>query len=429
MLSPDTVVHAERVGKRYQLGQLQTGYQLLSDVIAEKARSLGRRRVPREEFWALRDIDFEVRRGETFGIIGHNGAGKSTLLKILARVTPPSEGQLRLRGRVGALLEVGTGFHAELTGRENIFLNGAILGMNRREIAAKFDEMVEFAEVGQFIDTPVKRYSSGMYLRLAFSVAAHLEPEVLIVDEVLSVGDLAFQEKCLGRMEAVAGEGRTVLFVSHNLAAVAKLCPRAMLLSRGRKVSEGATSDVIEDYVATARRDGGARLVDRPDRAGTGRLRFVEFGLADAKGSTFDSPRTGEDFDFVLRYETVDGRPLRRATFGISVYTILGELMLNLQSDATGAPFGELPGVGEVRCRLPRCPLPAGRYVVNVLAAVGGEVADWVQRAAELTVTEGDFYGTGRLPSEGHRSVLVEQAWTAALPAGTELKEASTQAQ
>jgi lipopolysaccharide transport system ATP-binding protein len=430
MASAETVVRAEGVGKRYQLGQLHAGYQLLTDAVADRARSFGRRRAPREEFWALREIDFEVRRGETYGIIGHNGAGKSTLLKILARVTPPSEGQLRLRGRVGALLEVGTGFHAELTGRENIFLNGAILGMTRREIDSKFDEIVEFAEVEKFVDTPVKRYSSGMYLRLAFSVAAHLEPEVLIVDEVLSVGDLAFQEKCLGRMEAVADEGRTVLFVSHNLAAVAKLCPRAMLLSRGTKVSEGATVDVIDDYVATARRDGAALLADRPDRAGTGRLRLVAFGLVDATGSTVDSPKTGEDFELVLQYETVDRRPVRRAHFGISVYTNLGELMLNLQSDATGAEFGELPGEGEIRCRIPHCPLPAGRYVVNVLAAVGGEVADWVQRAAELTVTEGDFYGTGRLPSEGHRSVLIDQAWAFVGAGASSLEEqAPAQAQ
>jgi homopolymeric O-antigen transport system ATP-binding protein len=264
MATADTVVRAEGLGKRYHLGQLQTGYQLLSEVISERLRSVGRQSSAREEFWALRDVGFDVARGETFGIIGHNGAGKSTLLKILARVTPPSEGRLTLRGRVGALLEVGTGFHAELTGRENIFLNGAILGMRRTEIARKFDEIVEFAEVERFIDTPVKRYSSGMYLRLAFSVAAHLEPEVLIVDEVLSVGDLAFQEKCLGRMEAVAGEGRTVLFVSHNLAAVSKLCPRSMLLSRGEKVTEGPTRDVVEAYVATARQDSSGST--RPAR-------------------------------------------------------------------------------------------------------------------------------------------------------------------
>ena len=411
-MGAEAVVHAEAIGKRYRLGQLQTGYQLLSEVLAERVRSFGRRAPSREEFWALRDISFEVARGETFGIVGHNGAGKSTLLKILARVTPPTEGRLVLRGRVGALLEVGTGFHAELTGRENIFLNGAILGMRRAEIAEKFDEIVEFAEVEQFIDTPVKRYSSGMYLRLAFSVAAHLEPEVLIVDEVLSVGDLAFQEKCLGRMETVAGEGRTVLFVSHNLAAVSKLCPRAMLLSRGEKVTEGPTSEVLEAYVTTARSDMSGSLEDRPDRQGTGRLRFTELHLADGAGNFIDSPRTGQDFDVVLRYESADGRPVRNAVFGISVYSVLGELMLNLDSDTTGASLREMPPYGEIRCRLPRCPLPAGRYVINVLGALGGEVADWVQRASELTVTEGDFYGTGRLPSQGHRSVLVAQSWS-----------------
>jgi lipopolysaccharide transport system ATP-binding protein len=411
-MEAEVVVQAEAIGKRYRLGQLQTGYQLLSEVVAERVRSLGRRTVSREEFWALRDISFEVARGETFGIVGHNGAGKSTLLKILARVTPPSEGRLVLRGRVGALLEVGTGFHAELTGRENIFLNGAILGMHRAEIARKFDEIVEFAEVEQFIDTPVKRYSSGMYLRLAFSVAAHLEPEVLIVDEVLSVGDLAFQEKCLGRMEAVAGEGRTVLFVSHNLAAVSKLCPRSMLLSRGQKVTEGPTTEVIEAYVTTARSDMSGSLEDRPDRQGSGRIRFTELHLADAAGNVIDSPRTGQDFDVVLRYESSDRKPVRNAVFGISVYSVLGELMLNLDSDTTGASLRELPPSGEIRCRLPRCPLPAGRYVINILGALGGEVADWVQRASELTITEGDFYGTGRLPSQGHRSVLVDQSWS-----------------
>jgi lipopolysaccharide transport system ATP-binding protein len=413
MATADTVVRAEGLGKRYHLGQLQTGYQLLSEVMSDRLRSVGRQSSAREQFWALRDVGFEVARGETFGIIGHNGAGKSTLLKILARVTSPSEGRLTLRGRVGALLEVGTGFHPELTGRENIFLNGAILGMRRTEIARKFDEIVEFAEVERFIDTPVKRYSSGMYLRLAFSVAAHLEPEVLIVDEVLSVGDLAFQEKCLGRMETVAGEGRTVLFVSHNLAAVSKLCPRSMLLSRGEKVTEGPTRDVVEAYVTTARKDSSGSLQDRPDRQGSGRLRFTSLHLADAEGNVIDSPRTGQDFDVVLRYESADAERVRNAVFGISVYSVLGELLLNLESDATGSILGDLSPVGEIRCRLPRCPLPAGHYVLNVLGAAGGEVADWVQRAGELTITGGDFYGTGRLPSEAHRSVFVDQAWSA----------------
>ena len=203
-----------------------------------------------------------------------------------------------------------------------------------------------------------------------------------------------------------------MLFVSHNLAAVSKLCPRSMLLSRGHKVAEGPTSEVIEAYVTTARSDMSGSLEDRPDRQGTGRIRFTELHLADAMGSVIDSPQTGQDFDVVLRYQSDDGRPVRNAVFGVSVYSMLGELMLNLDSDTTGASLRELPASGEIRCRLPRCPLPAGRYVVNVLGALGGEVADWVQRASELTVTEGDFYGTGRLPSQGHRSVLVDQSWS-----------------
>jgi lipopolysaccharide transport system ATP-binding protein len=413
----DSAVRTQGVGKRYKLGQLQAGYSLLTETIGERLR--GRRPEKREDFWALRDIGFEVARGESFGIIGHNGAGKSTLLKILARVTPPTTGEVRLRGRVGALLEVGTGFHAELTGRENIFLNGAILGMRRNEIAARFDEIVEFAEVERFIDTPVKRYSSGMYLRLAFAVAAHLEPEVLIIDEVLSVGDLSFQEKCLGRMEQVAGEGRTVLFVSHNLTAVQKLCERSMLLSRGRKVIEGPTSDVIAEYVAGVRSDAATPLSDRADREGTGRFRFESLSFEGPDGPT-DMPVTGEDVDIVLRYASPDGRTVRNAGFAVGIYTVFGVLILQAQSDVTGVVFRELPPRGTVRCRIPRLPLPAGRYAVNVFGTAAGDVADWVQRATELTVAEGDYFGTGQRIPESHQSVLVDQDWlvedSAALP-------------
>ncbi|MGZ8693859.1 MAG: ABC transporter ATP-binding protein [Gaiellaceae bacterium] len=416
-MSVALAVSGQGVGKQYRLGQLQAGYSLLTETIGERLR--GKRPERREEFWALRDIDFEVARGESFGIIGHNGAGKSTLLKILARVTPPTTGEIRLRGRVGALLEVGTGFHAELTGRENIFLNGAILGMRRGEIASKFDEIVAFAEVERFIDTPVKRYSSGMYLRLAFAVAAHLEPEVLIIDEVLSVGDLAFQEKCLGRMEQVAGEGRTVLFVSHNLTAVQKLCERSMLLSRGHKVIEGPTHAVVQEYVAGVRSDAATPLVDRADREGTGRFRFESISFEGPDGPT-DMPMTGEDVEIVLRYTSPDGRPVRNAGFAIGIYTVFGVLILQCQSDLTGVVLRELPPNGTVRCRIPRLPLPAGRYTINVFGTAAGDIADWVQRATELTVAEGDYFGTGQRIPESHQSVLVDQDWlveeSAALP-------------
>ena len=254
-MAEDVVICAEALGKKYLIGHNveRERYTALRDVIARKARILrrgvgdmlgGQPHVSGdevEEFWALKDVSFEVRRGEVVGVIGRNGAGKSTLLKILSRITEPSIGRVEIRGRVASLLEVGTGFHPELTGRENIYLNGAILGMSRCEIRQKFDEIVAFAEVEKFLDTPVKRYSSGMYVRLAFAVAAHLEPEILVVDEVLAVGDTSFQEKCLGKMESVSSHGRTVLFVSHNMAAIGKLCKSAFLLRDGVLVKAGAT--------------------------------------------------------------------------------------------------------------------------------------------------------------------------------------------
>ncbi len=264
----ETVVQVQNLGKRYVLGRQQdtSGYRTLRESLVEAARTPLRwfgapanaqRSAVEEEFWALRDVSFEIKRGEVLGIIGRNGAGKSTLLKILSRITEPTEGRITLRGRVASLLEVGTGFHPELTGRENIYLNGAILGMHRAEIKAKFDEIVAFAEVERFLDTPVKRYSSGMYVRLAFAVAAHLEPEILIVDEVLAVGDVEFQKKCLGKMQEVAqGQGRTVFFVSHNMAAIHQLCTRALLLQRGVLVQTGAPMEIIETYLHTAAEEG-----------------------------------------------------------------------------------------------------------------------------------------------------------------------------
>jgi ABC-type polysaccharide/polyol phosphate transport system ATPase subunit len=259
----DVVIRAEGLGKKYVIGHQaeRESYVALRDVIARNTRNLlrtaadvvrGRPSIDGdelEEFWALRDVSFEIERGEVVGVIGRNGAGKSTLLKILSRITEPTEGRVEIRGRVASLLEVGTGFHPELTGRENIYLNGAILGMTHGEIRRKFDEIVAFAEVERFLDTPVKRYSSGMYVRLAFAVAAHLEPEILIIDEVLAVGDAEFQKKCLGKMGEVAGEGRTVVFVSHNMAAVQTLCRRGVMLSNGRLAHQGDMNEVAAAYI------------------------------------------------------------------------------------------------------------------------------------------------------------------------------------
>jgi lipopolysaccharide transport system ATP-binding protein len=410
-MSRDIAIDVQGLGKRYEIGKNQSGYQLLTESITERVKSVGR---PKRttEFWALRDVDFQVERGETFGVIGHNGAGKSTLLKILSRITPPTEGTAHLRGRVGALLEVGTGFHPELTGRENVFLNGAILNMKRIEIQRKFDEIVEFADIGPFIDTPVKRYSSGMQLRLAFSVAAHLEPEILIIDEVLSVGDLAFQERCLGRMESASREGRTVVFISHNLPSVMNLCDRAMLLANGRVETIGKVTEVVDTYVDSVMEDIQLSLRERENRDGDGKLRFTDIQL-ERDGRGIDSPNTGDDFDIVVSYETGDGKPLAGVNFGINILSQgEGAPMITLDAETVGDVFREVPASGQVRCRVQRCPLPAGQYFLSLWSDVHGNLVDGVHRACDMTVAGGDFYGTGRQPPAHHRTVLVDQSWS-----------------
>jgi lipopolysaccharide transport system ATP-binding protein len=423
-MSRDLAIEVKGLGKRFEIGASQGGYQLLTENIAERVRSLGRR-PPTREFWALRDVGFEVKRGETFGIVGHNGAGKSTLLKILSRVTPPTEGRARLVGRVGALLEVGTGFHPELTGRENIFLNGAILTMKRREILAKFDEIVEFADIGPFLDTPVKRYSSGMQMRLAFSVAAHLEPEILIIDEVLSVGDAAFQEKCLGRMETVAGEGRTVVFISHNLGSVRALCNRAIMLSGGRIVARGRASEVVDTYLSDVLTEAQSSLAERENRVGDGRLRYTDLRL-ERGGEVIDSPTTGRDFDIVVGFETEDGRRLENVNFGVTV-TAHGEEkpLMNLYSETAGSRFAEVPGRGEIRCHIESCPLPAGQYFIGCWSDVHQQMLDAVSRASDLTVAGGDYYESGR-EQIGPRTVLVDHSWSLSPGAAGDGREAGT---
>jgi len=286
------VITAEGLSKRYRIGQFQAGYDTLRDSLAHGVNRMRRRehRSGKEDIWALQDVSFSVERGEVLGVIGPNGAGKSTLLKILTRITTPTEGEAVIRGRVGSLLEVGTGFHGELTGRENIYLNGSILGMTRREISRKLPEIVDFSGVQKFIDTPVKRYSSGMYVRLAFSVAAHLEPEILLVDEVLAVGDAEFQRRCLGRMEELSSHGRTVLFVSHNMQVLSRLCDRAILLREGQVVLDGPSEEVVAHYLQTEM--GSGSRVAWPDPAlapGGKRARLRELRVVDEDGNLADA--------------------------------------------------------------------------------------------------------------------------------------------
>ena len=408
----DLAIQAEGIAKRYQLGRLQGSYDLLSERLGSlfRGRGNGKRREP---FWALQDVSFELAHGETLGILGRNGAGKSTLLKILSRVTPPTQGRVRIRGRVGALLEVGTGFNMELTGRENIFLNGAILGMRRAEIQRKFDDIVEFAEVEQFIDTPVKRYSSGMYLRLAFSVAAHLEPEVLVVDEVLAVGDAAFQKKCLGKMGEVTREGRTVVFVSHNTGAIENLCRSAIVLEQGRLVFSGGVNDAIRVYMTEVLSGvTETSLRDREDRSGTGSLRLTSVRVEDDQGNPTVGSRTGETCTLVFDYECPDGRPQRNVTASFAIQTAAGASLILHRTNFTNEDFDVVPPQGSIRCTIPRLPLAPGTYLLATSVETGGELADHLTVAAQLDVEPGDFFGTGHTGIAGHSPILIEGSWS-----------------
>jgi lipopolysaccharide transport system ATP-binding protein len=364
-----------------------------------------------DDLWALNDVSFEVRRGEVLGVIGRNGAGKSTLLKILSRITDPTSGRAIMRGRVGSLLEVGTGFHPELTGRENIFLNGAILGMRKKEIAAKFDEIVAFAEVNKFIDTPVKRYSSGMYVRLAFAVAAHLDPEILLVDEVLAVGDAAFQKKCLGKMGEVAHAGRTVLFVSHNMPAMTNLCHDSLLLESGRIGFTGPTEQAVAMYLDAGLVSGTRTLAERTDRQGSGRIRFLDAWVEDDRGVRTDCVMSGQDTRIVAVYESSEPKALRSFCVAFFIAGPMGEAVCDLKSETVAPSWDEAPSQGRVTCALPRLPLNAGAYTFGVYAQSSVEIVDWVLNAGTFQVVAGDFYGTGRLPASTHGHFLFNQAW------------------
>ena len=357
--------------------------------------------------WALRDVSFEVKRGEVLGIIGRNGAGKSTLLKILSRVTAPTAGEVRVNGRIASLLEVGTGFHQELTGRENIFLNGAILGMTKAEIRRKFDEIVAFSEVEKFIDTPVKRYSSGMYVRLAFAVAAHLEPEILIVDEVLSVGDAQFQKKCLGKMGDVAKAGRTVLFVSHNMAAVEGLCSRAIVLSSGGVVCDDISTAAIESYLRSTCTPNSSLLKDRMDRQGNGAVTSIGIRILNQRGEETNQISMGDSFTVELHTLGV----LKGAIIGISFGNMFQSQLVRGYSWEQVPQAIDLTGDDVIRCHFKDFPLMHGTYDVHVWIGRLHEVADYVERATTLTVQAGDVFGTGRQPDALGGVVFCRADW------------------
>jgi lipopolysaccharide transport system ATP-binding protein len=334
-------------------------------------------------------------------------------LEILSRITVPTKGEADLFGRVGALLEVGAGFSGELTGRENVYVNGAILGMRKAEINARFDDIVEFAGVGDYLDTPVKRYSSGMYTRLAFSVAAHLESEILFIDEVLSVGDQKFQEKSLGKMRDVATSGRTVLFVSHNMAAVTSLCSRAILLDNGRIVEAGTTHDVIDAYLRLGREASSTPLEQRLDRSGDGTVRFTSLALEDESGEPLATATSGRPVTIRLDYASRDGRPVHNAIVQIAVMGIYGQPLFVCLSRVAQDGFSSLAPEGSIRCRIPTLPLLPGVYMLDIWCKVHEVVTDRISHASELTVSEGDFFGSGKLPPREGGEFLVVHEWDA----------------
>jgi lipopolysaccharide transport system ATP-binding protein len=403
----DIAIQIEGLGKKYTLRHERAGYKTFRETLVSGAQAIARRiRHPfstrssedAEEFWALKDVNLEIRQGERIGIIGRNGAGKSTLLKILSRITEPTTGRVIIHGRVASLLEVGTGFHPELTGRENIYLNGAILGMRRSEIKRKFDEIVDFSGVEKFIDTPVKRYSSGMYVRLAFAVAAHLEPEILIVDEVLAVGDAEFQKKCMGKMEDVSTrEGRTVLFVSHNMGSVANLCHRGIFMSAGQIAFSGTANQAIAQYMASLQVEN-TNIAQSANRSGNGIVRFTDFYIEDASGQKVALAFTGQTIRLVFELETHEPA-VDDIDIGFSIHDSMDSGVAILYSSYQGAKFSfSHRGRKLIRCEIQSLALVPGTYIVRGRVLVKGFEADWLKdHLGRFTVEAGDFYGTGKV--------------------------------
>jgi ABC-type polysaccharide/polyol phosphate transport system ATPase subunit len=401
------VIRAERLGKQYRISQVR-GPRTLREDLVDLARAPFRRRsagasADDATVWALREVSLEVGQGEVVGIIGGNGAGKSTLLKILSRIVAPTEGWAQIEGRVGSLLEAGTGFHSELTGRENVYMSGAILGMRKAEIDRKFDEIIAFADVGPFLDTPVKRYSSGMQVRLAFAVAAHLEPEVLIVDEVLAVGDAEFQKKCLGRMQDVArSDGRTVLFVSHNMDAVQRLCTRAVLLERGRSIAVGATPAIVAQYLARddAPSSSGAWIdLSSVERTGSGMARVVQARYWSEDSVAGGHPYPDGPLTVGLTIETASACTI--PSLAVTLYDMLGTKLVNADTIAAGRTLRLEPGEHRVTLRIPELHLNPGVYRMGFwLAGPLGAIYDYVPIGFELEVAGLQAPGLGRAPTD-----------------------------
>ncbi len=414
----DIAVKVESLGKKYVIGHRSGEYARFNEYLTGIGKNILRRlknplkpydvSLELEDFWAVRNVSFELKKGDRLGIIGHNGSGKSTTLKMLSRITTPTEGRITMTGRTASLLEVGTGFHPELTGRENIYLNGSILGMTRSEIRAKFDEIVAFSGVEKFLDTPVKRYSSGMYVRLAFAVAAHLNPEILVVDEVLSVGDAEFQKKCIGKMQDISSDsGKTILFVSHNLRAVQLLCNKGLLLNHGQMEFFGEIPDAVSMYLAAREKFTDIPLRNRTDRKGSGALRFVGCRFLSAEGKESAFLPLGDEIDLEI---DVEAREELEGDIQIEVRIFSSADIktgsLSLRNLGILSKFRK--GINQVRFHLPRNPFYPDQYTLNMVAEKNGEILDYITDAALLKTIDGSFQNPNMISQSYQTSVAFD---------------------
>jgi lipopolysaccharide transport system ATP-binding protein len=413
----EVVIRLEGLGKKFSINGRQESYKTLRDTLASHAtrpfRSLKKGastngNQSNDIIWALKDVSFEVKQGDVVGIIGRNGSGKSTLLKILSRVTEPTAGRAQICGRVGSLLEVGVGFHPELSGRENIYLNGAILGMKRVEIERKFDAIVAFAELDKFIDTPVKHYSSGMYLRLAFAVAAHLEPEILLVDEVLAVGDAAFQKKCIGKMEEVAGEGRTVLFVSHNMAAVQALCKRGIFLQNGTLLADSTASSAISTYLQMLEQTQSVDLLERTDRRGQGEVKLSKVEITTGGDNPSTILATGRPACFSFHTTAIQ----KGLSCVFTIYDPFGQALATFNSAVHSPEDFRDPAMDwKLVCHLDELSLTPGRYRMNVAIWSDGVLQDHIEGASFFDVEQGVIKGRPIIKGNGTGRVCMHHRW------------------
>ncbi|MGP8216195.1 MAG: ABC transporter ATP-binding protein [Bacteroidia bacterium] len=402
------ILEIKNVSKKFRISHERQSYLSLRDSIIS---ALKPNSSTTEEFYALTNVSFNINQGESIGIIGKNGAGKSTLLKILSKITPPSSGSILARGRIASLLEVGTGFHPELTGRENIYLNGSILGMKHKEIQAKFDEIVDFSGTEKFLDTPLKHFSSGMQLRLAFSVAAFLDPEILVIDEVLAVGDVEFQKKCMGKMEEIGKSGKTILFVSHNMGAVLRLCSRGILLSEGHIVRDGEVNDVVSAYYTinenlTHEYD----IAKRKDRRGNGKCRFQKVWFTNKEGKVVSSFQSGDAVNIHALIKSDNTGASSKLFVSVSLCSEAGDRLFSLGSGLINKKV-VIEGMTEVKWTIEKLQLAAGEYLGDLFLfeTIGGaEMYDQVEQAFRFVVDEGDFHGTGTVQTKGRDTFFVD---------------------